>query len=130
MIELTIGVVAAACVGWLLRRKQKQRSAAAAAGEPVGLPCMLKWSAQGSRWKPGRLLTGADRLLWQPSWGRRSVALPADLRQAGVRSPSTREGMVINPGSRIVTCDSSDGEVLIAVMPPELDHVIKALERV
>ncbi|MEV8434933.1 hypothetical protein [Streptomyces chartreusis] len=61
---------------------------------------------------------------------RQAVVLPADLVRAGVRSPSLREAVAVNPGSRIVACESSDGEVLIAVMPPELDHVIKALESV
>ncbi|WP_315904329.1 hypothetical protein [Streptomyces sp. ASQP_92] len=89
---------------------------------------MLRWSAQGSRWKAGRLLIGAGALAWKPSLGKQETVLPADLCQAGVRSPSLREAVAVNPGSRIVECDSSDGEVLIAVMPPELDHVIKALE--
>lgn len=111
-----------------MRRKQQQRSTAVAAGEPAGVPCMLKWSAQGSRWRAGRLLVGAGPLVWKPSFGKQEAVLPADLCQAGVRSPSLREAVTVNPGSRIVECDSSDGEVLIAVMPPELDHVIKALE--
>lgn len=98
------------------------------AGRPAGVPCMLKWSAQGSRWKAGRLLIGAGPLVWKSSPGKREVTLPRDLAQAGVRSPSLREGMTINPGSRIVTCESSGGEVLIAVMPTELHQVTKALE--
>ncbi|MGW4271483.1 hypothetical protein ACWEGQ_03780 [Streptomyces seoulensis] len=89
---------------------------------------MLKWSAQGSRWRAGRLLIGPGLLAWKPSFGKQEAVLPADLRQAGVRSPSLREAVAFNPGSRIVECGSSDGEVLIAVMPEELDHVIKALE--
>ncbi|WP_399895316.1 hypothetical protein ACGH7X_39150 [Streptomyces sp. BBFR51] len=60
--------------------------------------------------------------------GKQEAALPADLCQAGVRSPSLGEAVAVNPGSRIVECESSDGEVLIAVMPEELHHVIKALE--
>ncbi|MFE3516104.1 hypothetical protein [Streptomyces sp. NPDC059166] len=128
MIELTMGVVAAALIGWLMRRRQQQRSTAIADGKPAGVPCMLKWSAQGSRWRAGRLLISAGPLVWKPSFGTQEAVLPADLCRAGVRSPSLREAVAVNPGSRIVVCDSSDGEVLIAVMPPELDHMIKALE--
>ncbi|MFH8443271.1 hypothetical protein ACH4D3_18800 [Streptomyces sp. NPDC018026] len=62
--------------------------------------------------------------------GKQGAVLPADLCRVGVRSPSLREAAAVNPGSRIVECESSDGEVLIAVMPPELEHVIKALESV
>lgn len=89
---------------------------------------MLKWSAQGSRWRAGRLLIGAGSLVWKPSLGKRQAALPADLRQSGMRSPSLREAVAFNPRSRVVECESSDGKVMIAVMPEELDHVIKALE--
>lgn len=100
-----------------------------AAGEPAGVPCMLKWPARATRWRPGRLVTGgAGPLVWKPSWGKQEAALPAGLRRTGMRSPSLREAVALNPRSRIVECGSSDGEVLIAVMPEELEHVIKALE--
>ncbi|SBT88989.1 hypothetical protein GA0115233_100639 [Streptomyces sp. DI166] len=130
VIELAMCVAAAGLVGWLVRRKRQQRSTATAAGEPAGLPCMLRWSAQGARWRPGRLLIGeAGPLVWQPSWGKREAALPAGLRQTGLRSPTMREAMGLNPRSRIVECESSEGEVLVAVMPEDLDELIKALER-
>lgn len=111
-----------------MRRKRQQRSTAVAAGEQAGVPCMLKWSAQGSRWRAGRLLIGAGPLVWKPSFGKQEATLPVGLRRTGMRSPSLREAVAFNPRSRILECESSDGEVLIAVMPEELDHVIKALE--
>ncbi|MEV7278701.1 hypothetical protein [Streptomyces sp. NPDC093111] len=89
---------------------------------------MLKRAAQGPRWRAGRLLTGAGPLVWKPSFGKQETVLPADLHQAAPRSPSLREAMSINPASRIVECDSPDGKILIAVMPPELDHVVSALK--
>ncbi|MFE6225403.1 hypothetical protein [Streptomyces sp. NPDC057854] len=90
---------------------------------------MLKATAQGSRRRSGRLLVGADAgaPVWKPSFGKRETVLPDDLRQVGVRPPSVREAMSVNPGSRIVECDSSTGKILIAVMPLELDQVVKAL---
>ncbi|MFD5440670.1 hypothetical protein [Streptomyces tendae] len=128
VFELTMCVVAAALVGWLMRRKRQRRSTAVAAGEQAGVPCMLKRSAQGSRWRAGRVLIGAGPLVWKPSFGKQEAALPAGLRRTGMRSPSLREAVSLNPRSRIVECESSYGEILIAVMPEELDHVIKALE--
>ncbi|MGX1509012.1 AbrB/MazE/SpoVT family DNA-binding domain-containing protein [Streptomyces collinus] len=75
------------------------------------------------------MLIGAGPLVWKPSFGKQNAALPAGLRRTGMRSPSWREAVALNPRSRIVECESSDGEVvLIAVVPEELDHVIKALE--
>ena len=112
-----------------MRRKRRQRSDAVAAGEPAGVPCMLKWAAQGARWRAGRLLVpGAGPLVWTPSLRKSETELPAGLRRAEVRAPSVREALAINPGSRIVRCESSDGEVLIAVMPDDLATVIAALE--
>ncbi|WP_405896206.1 hypothetical protein OG242_00415 [Streptomyces sp. NBC_00727] len=45
-----------------------------------------------------------------------------------MRAPSWREALAFNARSRIVKCESPDGEILIAVMPDELNHVLKALE--
>ena len=89
---------------------------------------MLKRSTGGRRWRPGRLLIGAGPLVWQASWGGRKSALPADLHRTGVRGPSVREALGINPRSRIVECEAADGIILIAVMPEELDLVLKAVD--
>lgn len=128
VIELGFFAVLAALAGWLMRRRARQRSEAMADGEPAEVPCMLKWAALGSRWKVGRLLlTGTDPLLRTSFPGRREVALPRGLRRTGVRAPSVREGLTINPRSRIVECESAEGEVLIAVMPEDLEHVTEAV---
>ncbi|MFG2639872.1 hypothetical protein ACGFYP_02650 [Streptomyces sp. NPDC048370] len=127
MIELAFLAVVAAFVGWLMRRKQQQRSTAIATGEVAGVPCMLKWSAQSTRWRAGRLMIGPGPLVWKASLGKQEAALPTDLRQMGVRSPSLREAVSLNPRSRIVDCESSGGPILLAVQPEELDQVIEAL---
>jgi hypothetical protein len=56
-----------------------------------------------------------------------ALSLPDELRQISVRSPSLREAVKINGGSRIVECTSSEGALLVAVMPNELDHVLTGL---
>jgi hypothetical protein len=98
VIELVLCVLAAVLVGWLVRRR-RQRRADVVAG-----------------------------LVRKPAFGRREVALPGGLRRARVRAPSVREAVGVDPGSRIVPCVSADGEIPIAVMPEELDHVIRAAE--
>lgn len=129
MIDIVLSVGAAVLVGWLVRRKRRRRADAVAGGESVGVPCMVRWPGRRARWKAGRLVVGGvGPLVWKPAFGSREVALPGGLRRAGVRTPSLREAVSINPGSRIVRCVSSDGEILIAVMPEDLDRVIKALE--
>lgn len=72
-------------------------------------------------------MIGPGPLVWKASLGKQEAALPTDLRQMGVRSPSLREAVSLNPRSRIVDCESSGGPILIAVQPEELDHVIEAL---
>ncbi|WP_143626405.1 hypothetical protein [Streptomyces viridosporus] len=73
---------------------------------------------------------GPSTLAWEPrTRAGAGVSLPAGLRQVGERSPTRREAMRINGRSRIVECDSSEGTVLVVVMPNELGHVLTALSR-
>ncbi|MFD6416082.1 hypothetical protein [Streptomyces sp. NPDC060194] len=120
VILVVVLAVAALAVG-AIRRRAAERAGAALEPGPVGIPCMLRREAEGTRWRAGTLLPGTP-VRWQPTpaRGRPPVDLPADLRRTGVRSPSVREGISINPGSTIVECGSDEGAVLIAVMP--LDH--------
>ncbi|MGC5343040.1 hypothetical protein [Streptomyces sp. DT171] len=112
----------------LRRQASRRRGAQGMGAAPVGIPCMLKWEARSARWRTGRLVAGeAGSLTWIPSWGKREVALPAELRRTGARAPSVREGMSFNPRSRIVECASPEGDVLIAVMPEELTRLAQAL---
>ncbi|MFJ3652367.1 hypothetical protein ACIPPR_03625 [Streptomyces nigra] len=70
-------------------------------------------------------MMGPATMTWEPrTKAGAPVSLPAGLRQVSLRSPSLREAMKINGGSRIVECTSSEGAVLIAVMPNEVDHVL------
>ncbi|MEV0491687.1 hypothetical protein [Streptomyces atratus] len=127
VIDCVVLGVVGSLVGVLIRRRHRQRSARAAAGAPTGIPCMIKRPSHGNRWRPGQLLTHATPLTWRPAYGTSTVVLPDDLHLTAVRAVSTREGLVINPGSRVVECASSDGSALIAVMPMDLEQVTGAL---
>jgi hypothetical protein len=130
VIELVGLFVAAGLTGWLFRRKAKQRAVSAAQGNVIKVPCMLGHPSLAGRWLRGRMLIGPSTMAWEPrTRAGAAIALPAELRQVSLRSPSLREAMKINGGSRIVECTSSEGAVLIAVMPNELDHVLTALSR-
>ncbi|RDS61386.1 hypothetical protein DWC19_31900 [Streptomyces sp. M7] len=131
VIELAVVLVAGGLAGWLLRRKVKQRAASAAQGDAIKVPCLLRHPSLDGRWLRGRLVMGPATMTWEPrTKAGAAVSLPAGLRQVGLRSPSLREAMKINGGSRIVECTSSEGAVLIAVMPNEVDHVLTALSRI
>ena len=130
VIELVGTLMVGALTAWLVRRKAKQRAASAAQGNVIRVPCLLRHPSLEGRWLRGRMLIGPSTTDWEPrTRAGAAVSLPAGLRQVGVRSPSLREAMKFNGGSRIVECTSSEGAVLVAVMPNELDHVVTALSR-
>ncbi|MFE4832661.1 hypothetical protein [Streptomyces sp. NPDC056672] len=128
MIELVIALAVAGLTAWLFRRKAKQRAASAAQGDVIKVPCLLRHPSLEGRWLRGRLLIGPSGMAWEPrTKAGAAVSLPDGLRQVSVRSPSLREAVKINGGSRIVECTSSEGALLVAVMPNELDHVLTGL---
>ncbi|MFF3651258.1 hypothetical protein ACFYXV_21820 [Streptomyces sp. NPDC002181] len=111
-----------------LRRKRRERLAALT---PDGIPCMARHPAGAGRWRMGRVLTGPGGARWVPRRGE-PVPLPAG-RATGVRPPSVKEGMAINPGSRIVACTYGTGgvggSIEIAVMPLDLRELLGAVPR-
>jgi hypothetical protein len=131
VIGLVATLLVAGLTAWLFRRKAKQREDAAARGDVIKVPCLLRHPAFEGRWLRGRMVIGPTSTAWENRGrGGAAVSLPAGLRQVGVRSPSLREAAwKMNGRSRIVECTSSEGAVLVAVMPNELDHVLTALKR-
>ncbi|MFE2553363.1 hypothetical protein ACFXGI_33230 [Streptomyces sp. NPDC059355] len=109
-----------------LRRKRRERLAA---GTSDGIPCMVRHPAGAGRWRMGRVFTGPDAVRWDPRRGE-PVPLP-DGRATGVRAPSVKEGISINPGSRIVSCTygsaEAGGTIEIAVMPLDLRELLEAV---
>ncbi|MFE5512924.1 hypothetical protein ACFQ9J_20515 [Streptomyces sp. NPDC056529] len=129
MIEILMALAAGGLVAWLVRRKARQRVEDAGRGDEIAVPCMLRHPAREGRWLRGRMLMGPAGMTWDPgSRAGAAVSLPAELRRTGLRAPSLREAMTINGASRIVECASPEGTVLIAVMPYEVEHVLKALD--
>ncbi|WP_329194869.1 MULTISPECIES: hypothetical protein [unclassified Streptomyces] len=115
--------VVAAVTGWLVRRAQRRR---AVAGSPAGLPCMARHPAGRGRWRSGRVYVDQGAARWRP---RRGPAVDlTGARATAVRPPSVREGLSINPGSRIVTCTPAAGPAIeIAVMPLDLRELLAAV---
>ncbi|MDX3309650.1 hypothetical protein P1S61_11185 [Streptomyces sp. ME08-AFT2] len=131
VIELAAMLIVGGLTARLLWRKVKQREDAAARGDVIKVPCLLRHPAFEGRWLRGRMVIAPTSTAWENRGrGGAAVSLPAGLRQIGVRSPSLREAAwKVNPGSRIIECTSSEGAVLVSVMPNELDHVLTALSR-
>ncbi|MFJ9943622.1 hypothetical protein [Streptomyces erythrochromogenes] len=123
MIEYVLLAGGVVGVGWLVRRKHRARSAAA----PVpGIPGMARQPAGAGRWRPGRLYADGGGARWVPERGA-AVELPGG-RATGLRVPSIKEGISINPGSRIVACTyEGGGSIEIAVMPLDVRELLEAL---
>ncbi|MHC3449706.1 hypothetical protein [Streptomyces prasinus] len=131
MIELVVVLITGGLTAWLLRRKVKRRAGSASQGNVIKVPCLLRHPSLEGRWLRGRMAIGPSTMAWEPrTKAGTAVSLPAGLQQVSLRSPSLREAMKINGGSTIVECASSEGAVLIAVMPNELGHVLTALSRI
>jgi hypothetical protein len=128
VIELVVVLAAAGLTTWLFRRRAKQRADSAAQGNEIRIPCLLRHPSLEGQWLRGRLLVAPSGVGWEPrTKAGAAVSLPEGLRQVSVRSPSWREAVKINGGSRIIECSSPEGALLVAVMPDELDHVLTAL---
>ncbi|MFD9411956.1 hypothetical protein ACFWBN_33780 [Streptomyces sp. NPDC059989] len=123
VIEIVLVLLGAAGAGWLLRRKHLAR---VAAGPVPGIPGMARRPAGEGRWRPGRLYADEGAARWVPERGE-PLPLPGG-RATDVRAPSVKEGISINPGSRIVTCAyDTGGSIEIAVMPLDLRELLAAL---
>lgn len=81
--------------------------------------------------RPGPLEagTGVRRGGRGPLGPPRGAALPLPgARATGLRVPSIKEGISINPGSRIVTCTyEGGGSIEIAVMPLDVRELLEAV---
>ncbi|MFD5147153.1 hypothetical protein [Streptomyces sp. NPDC058401] len=130
MIEYVFFAGAAAGTGWLMRRKHRRRQA----GAPVpGIPCMARRPAGSGRWRSGRVYADQGAARWVP--GRGEPVVLTGGRATGVRVPSVKEGISINPGSRIVTVtfegdgggDGAGAAMEIAVMPLDLRELLTAV---
>lgn len=121
---LAILATAAGGIGWLVRHRHLERLAAGPVG---GIPCMVRLPAGTGRWRAGQVCGEAGDLRWEPARGG-AVPLPG-LAYTEVRAPSVREGMTINPGSRIVRCDTETGSIEIAVMALDLAELLEVLPR-
>ncbi|MCZ0979455.1 hypothetical protein O1L60_11220 [Streptomyces diastatochromogenes] len=125
MTDLVIAVLAALLVGWLLRVRNRRRSAAQAADGRVEVSCMLR--RDNGRWKAGRLVRDGGGLSWKPAFRGAAVSLPGDLRVETTRRVSAREAISMSPRAEILACDSAQGKLELGVLPEDHPRVADLL---
>ncbi|WP_424217485.1 hypothetical protein ACN20G_35560 (plasmid) [Streptomyces sp. BI20] len=113
------GVALLVVLGRLLVRDRARRTALL----PTGVPGMARRPAGTGRWRPGLVAPGPDGALrWIPDRGP-ATDLPPQVHW-DPRTPTVREGITINPGSRVLRCapaaDPTTEQWELAVMPLDL----------
>ncbi|MER5886199.1 hypothetical protein ABT160_20445 [Streptomyces sp. NPDC001941] len=130
MIDLALFALLGLFFAMLFGARAKRRAAAAAQGEGLAVSCFLKHPARPNRWLWGRLDVTPGTTTWTAhTKAGAGLALPEGLRKVGERRPTLREAIKFNPRCRVLECASGEGELLLAVMPEDAEHVREALRR-
>ncbi|MFC7217017.1 hypothetical protein ACFQLX_02350 [Streptomyces polyrhachis] len=125
----TAGVFSAgATIGaMLVSHRQQKLSAHLIDGRRIRIPCTAKLR-HTSRWTAGRFVIEAGTWEWQPRSPKGELqTLPPDLTMAAVLpqgSPETRKRHLHAMG---MECTSSQGDILIAVLPGQIAYLAMAL---
>ncbi|MGC5005203.1 hypothetical protein [Streptomyces sp. DT203] len=121
-----LGVILA---GRLFHWGQRRLARSLVDGRQIKIHCYVK-SSQMTRWTIGHFVIDSGSWTWEPRRGEMR-ALAADLQVAGVREASTGDGREVNASIRymVIECTSSEGDVLIAAPPGQVEYVFMALNR-
>ncbi|MFE5106000.1 hypothetical protein [Streptomyces sp. NPDC056663] len=121
-----LGVILA---GRLFHWGQRRLTRSLADGRQIKIHCYVK-SSQMTRWTNGHFVINSGSWTWEPRRGEMR-ALAADLQETSVREASMSDGRKVNTSIRymVIECTSSEGDVLIAAPPGQVEYVFMALNR-
>ncbi|MEV6106669.1 hypothetical protein AB0M28_18405 [Streptomyces sp. NPDC051940] len=119
----------AMAAGILINRRQDRLAAHLVDGRRIQFRCAVR-NPQSPRWTSGRFVVDSGLWSWEPCSTRGDVrTLPADLRLAQVLPQGAPEAKRTHFRSMIIKCSSSQGDVLIATVPGQIEHLYMALTR-
>ncbi|MFD6495096.1 hypothetical protein [Streptomyces sp. NPDC060188] len=125
---LTVFVGGAVMAALHLNKQQRDTTAHLIDGRRIKVLCMVK-GPHTSRWTRGHLVIESGSWTWEPG-ARQDLPfmLPSDARPERMRPPAQGEGR-LNHRFLVMECTSSEGDVRIAALHGQVEHVFMALTR-
>ncbi|MET8517698.1 hypothetical protein, partial [Streptomyces sp. NPDC005077] len=122
-------LLGAILAGRLFHWGQRRLARSLVDGRQIKIHCYVK-SSRMTRWTNGHFVINSGSWTWEPRRGEMR-ALAADLQETSVREASMSDGRKVNTSIRymVIECTSSEGDVLIAAPPGQVEYVFMALNR-
>ncbi|MFF1264189.1 MULTISPECIES: hypothetical protein [unclassified Streptomyces] len=130
-IPLIIGPLAcgALLAAMSLNGQQRKITSHLLDGRRIKVFCVLK-DPQVPRWTRGHFVIESGAWSWEPgSRHENPLMLPTDLEVVRVRKPTLKESTRLNHRYFVMECTSPQGEVLVAALHGQVEHVFMALTR-
>lgn len=112
-----------------LNGQQRKITANLIDGRRIKVLCVLK-DPHAPRWTRGHFVIESGRWAWEP--GARQdhpLMLPSDVQPVRMRPPAPGEGRRLNHRFLVMECTSDEGDVLVAALHGQVEHVFMALTR-
>ncbi len=97
-------------------------------GRRIKIGCLLL-SPDASRPSRGHFVIESGVWAWEPRSHENPLTLPADARPVRMRPPTGPERRRLNHRHMVMECASAQGDVLIAALNGQVEHVFMALTR-
>ncbi|MEV6664184.1 hypothetical protein [Streptomyces nigra] len=125
---LVVGVLFGAwAAASFLNGRQGRLSARLVDGRRVAIPCRIS-PAGSDRWVRGSFVIAPGTWSWErPSSRPEGPVLPSDARIVRIRKAEGRERNRLHHRVLVVECASADGDVRLAVVPGQLEHLVMKL---
>ena len=127
-----VAALTAAVIGFVRRRRAQRRLVDLQIGKSVTFDASLRANTAPypRRWRMGWLTVNAGPPTWRPRFSvmRRPVVLPMSAIVEQIRTPSLREGLIVNTECRIIVARAGDVRLELAVFPVDLPTAQQALQ--
>ncbi|MFJ6574188.1 hypothetical protein ACIQNU_43040 [Streptomyces sp. NPDC091292] len=113
---------------WRLNGRQANVTANLIDGRRIRILCVLK-DPHAPRWTRGHFVIESGTWTWEP--GARQdhpLMLPSDVRPVRMRPPTRKEAR-LNHRFLVMECTSDEGDILVAALHGQIEHVFMALTR-
>lgn len=123
------GLLGACASAVYVNSRQRKITARLFGGRHTRILCLVR--AGGDRlWTRGYITLESGSWSWEPGKRQQNpVALPPDLAQRQVRPLSRADGTRLNHRFVVIECTSAEGDVHIAALPGQVEHLCMVLGR-